>query len=152
MTESHESSSSVLTPSRPNGAGRRGLIMLVVGIIILIAVVTFLVYMIFSFPSNGSAWQAVFLTNGRTYFGQLVKQNSDIVVLQNVYYIQVQQPAPVEEGAQPQQPQLTLVNITEELHAPENEMKINWSHVLFMQKLSQDSQVVASIEELQQAK
>lgn len=145
--EKSETSSGVMPPKRPSTSGRKGLILLIVGIIILIAIVVFLVVSIFSFSSSKSSWHAVFLTNGRTYFGHVVKQNSTALVLQDVYYIQVQQLAPTEEGGQPQ-PQLSLVNISDELHSPENKMQINWSHVLFVQKLQKGSQVVNTIEQL----
>lgn len=146
--EKPETASDVLNPKKPDAVRRKGLILLIVGIIILIAIVVFLVYMIFSLPSAKSSWSAVFLTNGRTYFGQIAKQNSNVVVLQNVYYIQVQEMEPTEEGEQPQ-PQLSLVNVSDELHGPESEMQINWTHILFIQKLKQDSQVVATIEQQQ---
>lgn len=145
--EKSETSSGVLTPVRHGVAGQKGLILLIVGILILVAVVVFLFFTIFSSSSAGSSFYAVFLTNGRTYFGHIAKQNSNILVLRDVYYLQVQQLEPTEEGVQPQ-PQLSLVNVSDELHAPESEMTINWAHVLFLQKLQKESQVVSTIEQL----
>jgi len=85
--------------------GKRGVVLLVAGIIILAAIVVFLVVTIFVSPAKANNWYAVFLTNGRTYFGNIV------------------------------------------LHSPENEMQINRDHILYFQKLREDSQVVASIEQ-----
>lgn len=141
-----EGSSDVLTPKKSRAAGQKGFILLVVGIIILLAIVVFLVFTIFSSPFGKSGWHAVFLTNGQTYFGHIVKQNSNTVVLRNVYYIQVQQPEGAEEGEEPQ-PQLSLVSISDEFHGPEDEVQINWNHVLFVERLSKDSQVVTTLEQ-----
>ncbi|MDA2935869.1 hypothetical protein MYX06_01480 [Patescibacteria group bacterium AH-259-L05] len=144
MSETNE------TPGRtsqsPASGGRKGRVLLVLGIVILLIVVVVLVFTVFFLPSAKGAWYAVFLTNGRTYFGHIVKQNSEEVLLRDVYYIQVQQLEPTEEEEQPQ-PQLSLVSITDELHAPESEMRINREHVLFIEKLQGSSQVVATLEQ-----
>jgi len=127
--------------------GKKGLIPIVVGIIILVAIIAFLVVTIFISPTKGSAWSGVFLTNGRTYFGHIVKQNSQTVVLKDVYYLQVQQPPLNEEGVEPQ-PQITLVNVSDDFHNPESEMQISRAHILYVQKLKKDSQVVTTIKQL----
>ena len=133
----------------PKGSkcGKTGIIMLIVGVIILIGIITFLVYTVFSSTRGESSWSAVFLTNGRTYFGHVSRQTSDTLVLKDVYYLQVQQLAPQEEGGEPQ-PQLSIMSIVDELHSPENEMQINRNHVLFIEKLKKDSQVVTTIEQM----
>ncbi len=127
--------------------GKKGLVLLIVGIIVLVAIIAFLVMTIFVSPVKGSAWYGVFLTNGRTYFGHIVKQNSQTIVLRDVYYLQVQQVAPTEEGIEPQ-PQITVVSVEADLHNPENERQINRQHVLYVQKLAQDSQVISTIDQL----
>jgi len=144
MAETNEISGR--TSPSPASRRKKGLVLLVLGIVILLIVVVVLIFTIFILPSAQAPWYAVFLTNGRTYFGHIAKQNSEEVVLRDVYYIQVQQLEPTEEGEQPQ-PQLTLVGITDELHAPESEMRINREHVLFIQKLQGSSQVVATLEQ-----
>lgn len=127
--------------------GKKGLIPLILGIIVLIAIIAFLVVTIFSSPTKGNTWYGVFLTNGRTYFGQIVKQNSQAVVLKDVYYLQVQQTPLIEEGVEPQ-PQITLVNVSNDFHNPESEMQISRAHILYVQKLKKDSQVVTTIKQL----
>lgn len=140
-------SSGILSPKKSNAAGHKGLILLIVGIIVLIVVVVFLVLMVFP-SSKEASWHAVFLTNGQMYFGNIVKQNSNLVVLRNVYYLQVKQPAPAEEGKEQPQPQVSLVGISDEIHSPESEMEITRAHILFVEKLKKDSQIVTTIGQL----
>jgi len=130
--------------------GKKGLVLLIVGIIVLIAIIVFLVMTIFVSPVKGSTWYGVFLANGRTYFGHIVKQNSQTIVLQDVYYLQVQQVEPTEGGAEPPQPQISVVSIEADIHAPENEMQINLQHVLYVQKLAEDSQIISTIKQLKE--
>lgn len=95
--------------------------------------------------ASAKGWQAVFLTNGQVYFGKVNKQNSNVIVLRNIYYLQVaQSPQPAPEG-QDQQNNLSLVKLGNELHGPEDEMKINMEQVLFTEKLKGDSRVVQAI-------
>ena len=122
---------------------KTGLILLIIGIVLLIAVVVFLIFSILP-AQKAQVWQAVFLTNGQVYFGHVAKTTETSVVLRNVYYLQVQQLMP-KEGKEPQQ-QLTLVRLGQEMHGPENEMEINRAHILFVEKLRKDSQVVTTIE------
>ncbi|MBL7141480.1 hypothetical protein ISS21_00015 [Patescibacteria group bacterium] len=146
MPELIEKPEEVLKPKKKNIGGKKGVALLIVGIIILVIIIVFLVLTIFVSPIKGGAWYGVFLTNGRTYFGHIVKQNSQVVVLKDVYYLQVQQLAPTEEEQQPQS-QLSLVNVADELHGPESEMQISRTHILYIQKLKEDSQVAMTIEQ-----
>lgn len=145
MAETNETSH-MTASSVSSSSGKKGLVLLVIGILVLLIVVVVLVFTVFFLPSSGTSWYAVFLTNGRTYFGHIVKQSSEELVLRDVYYIQVQQLEPTEEEGQPQ-PQLSLVSITDELHAPESEMRINREHVLFIEQLQGSSQVVTTLEQ-----
>ena len=138
--------SELIEKSVGNVYKKKGIALLVVAIVVLVIIIVFLAFTIFVSPVDGGTWYGVFLTNGRTYFGHIVKQNSQVVVLRDVYYLQVQQLTPTEEG-QELQPQLSLVNISDELHSPESEMQISRSHVLYVQKLKESSQVVMTIEQ-----
>ena len=125
-----------------------GLLTLIVGIIILIILVIALFLVILKPAMNqNSSWSAVFLTNGRTYFGKIEKENTEFMTLNDVYYLQVQQAPPVAEGEEPQS-QLSLMSVGDEIHGPENFMRINKDHVLFIEELKADSSIVTSIEQL----
>ncbi len=129
---------------------KQGLFVLVVGIIILIVLVIVLTF-VFLKPAvnktSTSSWSAVFLTNGRTYFGKIEGEDTEFVTLNDVYYLQVQQAPPSVEGEEPQ-PQVSLMSVGDEIHGPEDSMRINKYHILFIEKLKANSSVVTSIEQL----
>jgi|SRR3989344_1448356 len=94
-------------------------------------------------------WQAVFLTNGQVYFGQVTNIGSDFVTLKNIYYLQVvtsqdtiAQPPDVQ--TQPEQ-RLTLIKLGNEIHGPRDEMMINRDHVVIVEDLKNDGRVVQAI-------
>ncbi|MEK7504772.1 MAG: hypothetical protein AAB589_00585 [Patescibacteria group bacterium] len=90
-----------------------------------------------------SKYQAVFLSNNQVYFGKLSNSNSNYPKLTDIYYLQVAQPL------QPSQPanNINLVKLGNELHGPSDGMKINRDHILFVEDLKADSQVVQAIEQ-----
>jgi hypothetical protein len=93
-------------------------------------------------------WQAVFLTNGQVYFGKVAKEDNNNVVLKDIYYLQVTQPLQTSGENQAQaktQNELSLVKLGNELHGPQDEMRINAEHVLFIEDLKSDSRVVKAI-------
>ncbi|OGL78089.1 hypothetical protein A3J43_04195 [Candidatus Uhrbacteria bacterium RIFCSPHIGHO2_12_FULL_54_23] len=104
---------------------------------------------------EGEPWQAVFLSNGQVYFGHLGDEGSQYATLEEVYYLQVQQPLQQATGTttgqvigvqQPNaQQQLVLIKFGTELHGPEDRMVINRDHILFWEDLKPDSTVVRSI-------
>lgn len=126
-------------------------------ILLLLIVVFVVVYLLTGMKQEGSGavsyekgdWQAVFLDNGQVYFGKVDNDMSDPVIVKEIYYLQVVQPLQqVEEGqtpAQPQQPQLSLVKLGNELHGPTDAMRLNRAHVLFVEDLKPESRVVEAI-------
>lgn len=95
-----------------------------------------------------SGWQAVFLTNGQVYFGQVLKDNDSTVILKNVYYLQVQQQAQLAQDQTQNtaaQSNLSLVKLGNELHGPTDKMLINKMQVLFIEDLKNESKVVEAI-------
>ena len=91
-------------------------------------------------------WQAVFLTNGQVYFGRVKKQNNNEIVVEDIYYLQVVRPLQQGDSAPAEgQGELTLVKLGNELHKPTDKMYINRQHVLFMEDLKDDSNVVQAI-------
>ena len=143
MSEQMNSSQNDSFHSNRSRSSKKGLAFLLVGIIILLAVIAFLVVQIVSSATTkDNQWDAVSLTNGRTYFGHVTKETSEKLVLENVYYFQVSQ-VQNEEGET--QPQASLQSIKGEMHGPTDKMEINRDHVLFVEELSQNSQVMAAL-------
>lgn len=141
-------------PIMPKKSGLGGKIVAAVVVIAVILIGLFLVskytnWNILNVNKENAAatgWQAVFLTNGQVYFGKITKENSKIIVLADIYYLQVaQSPQPAPEGGQQNQQSLSLVKLGNELHGPKDAMKINMSQVLFTEALKGDSKVVDAI-------
>lgn len=104
-------------------------------------------------PSS-KPYQAIFLTNGQVYFGKITKQTKIETTLTDIYYLQVQQPLQPPPSAQAAggkpavEPQIQLVKLGSELHKPKDQMVINNDHILFVEEVEQDGQVVQGIERL----
>jgi hypothetical protein len=96
--------------------------------------------------SKPSQWQAVFLSNGQVYFGKLSDEGSQFITLEQIYYLQVQQNGTSTASPDPNQQQISLVKLGNELHGPVDSMRINREHVLFIEKMKSDAKVVEAIE------
>ena len=90
-------------------------------------------------PSLGSArYQAVFLSNGQTYFGHYVDRLGPYAKIENAFYIQ-QTPAANENAAATSK----IVRRGNELHEPEPFVLLPKSAILFVEDLRTDSSVAA---------
>ncbi|MDP9246208.1 MAG: hypothetical protein M3O64_06075 [Chloroflexota bacterium] len=81
-----------------------------------------------------SAYQAVFLTNGSTYFGKLQPQGEDWFLLSDVFYLSSTE----QGGAQ-------LIKRGSESQGPKEPMIIPTQQILFIENLRDDGDVVAAI-------
>lgn len=98
------------------------------------------------FKIRNETYSAVFLTNGQVYFGKMITNNKSEIILNNVYYIQINEGATREEMNQTlNQTRFNLVKLGNELHGPTDELFINKSQVVFYEYLRDDSKVVESI-------
>ncbi len=102
-----------------------------------------------TFPAtSGDSYQAVFLTNGQVYFGNLREANREYLVLEDIYYLQVSQNLQPAEGEP--QTDITLVKLGNELHGPEDTMYIPKGQVIFWENMKADSAVVQVINQLKE--
>lgn len=138
---------------------KKGGVLKVIFVIIIIAVILLVgLYLVSKYTSlnvlnvnktsaQATGWHAVFLSNGQVYFGKIAEQNSDTLVLTDIYYLQVtSQIQPADQAAQQQQQQnVSLVKLGNELHGPKDSMNINVAHVLFTEELKPDSKVVDAV-------
>jgi hypothetical protein len=129
----------------PVDALRRIFVMLliVIGIILLILVVRTQLFRagISTLFAPGVAevidrqlYQAVFLSNGSTYFGRLEQQGDEWFVLTDVYYLSATEdsaPQLIKRGSEPQ--------------GPREPMIIPQANVLFIENLRADSEIVTAI-------
>jgi len=95
----------------------------------------------FTLPSLGRGeYQAIFLTNGQTYFGRYYDRIGAYAKIEDVYYLQQTQ------GATPDQaPDTKLVRRGKELHAPAARMLVPKSAILFVEDLSPSSAIAQFI-------
>lgn len=80
------------------------------------------------------AYQAVFLTNGSTYFGKLQEQGDQWFVLSDVFYLSSTE----ESGTQ-------LIKRGSEPQGPREPMLIPKQQVLFIENLRDDAEIVTAI-------
>ena len=81
-----------------------------------------------------NGYQAVFLTNGSTYFGKLQPQGEDWFLLSDVFYLSSTE----QGGAQ-------LIKRGSESQGPKEPMIIPTQQILFIENLRDDGDVVAAI-------
>jgi hypothetical protein len=80
------------------------------------------------------AYQAVFLTNGSTYFGKLQQQGDEWFLLEDAFYLLASE----QSGTQ-------LIKRGSEPQGPKDPMIIPRSQVLFIENLRDDSEIVTTI-------
>lgn len=91
--------------------------------------------------------QAVFLTNGQVYFGDLGVVNDDFIELNGIYYLNVSQQVQPKDDKAAQNQSISLVKLGCELHGPIDQMIINREQVTFWENLKSDGQVAKAIDE-----
>jgi hypothetical protein len=83
---------------------------------------------------DGSSYQAVFLTNGATYFGKLQPQGDEWFLLSDAFYISAS-----DDGA------TQLIKRGNEAQGPKEPMIIPQDQILFIENLRDDSEIVTLI-------
>jgi len=105
-------------------------------LIVFIAALLFTQWWDFTLPSLGRGeYQAVFLTNGQTYFGRYYDRFGAYAKIEDVYYLQQTQ------ASADQAPDTKLVRRGKELHAPAARMLVPKSAILFVEDLSSSSSI-----------
>ena len=97
--------------------------------------------------AGASDYQAVFLTNGQVYFGQLSNRSATYLTLTNVYYLPGKTNA--QSDSEAGQAEVSLIKLGKELHGPTDKMEIPRSSILFIEDLRSDSKVVKAIGDYQ---
>lgn len=94
-------------------------------------------------------FQAIFLTNGQTFFGKMTGLGSAYVTISDAYRIQqaTASPTPGDTAA----PQFSLVDTEKSLEGPEDTLQLASSQILFWENLKDDSKVVDAIKKSKDA-
>lgn len=95
-----------------------------------------------SAPVSDNEWQALYLTSGQVYYGRLTDEKGQFFKLADVYTIQMA-PAGQDKAKSPSRP--TLVKVGNELVGSVDEISVNREHILFIQNLKKEAQVVQGI-------
>jgi hypothetical protein len=110
---------------------------IVIALLVLVGVFLLVEWWDFALPSAGGArYQAVFLSNGQTYFGHYIDRLGPYVKVENAFYIQ-QTPAQDEQTPASSK----IVRRGNELHHPSSFVLIPKSAILFTEDLRSDSPV-----------
>jgi hypothetical protein len=92
--------------------------------------------------------QAVFLTNGQVYFGNIHNINGKYIDMTNIYYLNVSQSVqPDQKTSTGTNNSVSLVKLGCELHGPTDQMIINRDQVTFWENLKSDGQVAKAIQQ-----
>jgi hypothetical protein len=118
-------------------AHRRRLRDVAIALTVFIAALFFTQWWDFTVPAIGRAqYQAVFLTNGQTYFGRYYDRIGAYAKIEDVYYLQD------VTGTDPNATQQTrIVRRGHELHDPASRMLIPKSAILFVEDLTDTSPI-----------
>jgi len=95
-------------------------------------------------------WQAVFLENGQVYFGQIIAEKENELVLKNIYYYPENFLNYLQGGEERQLSDLSIIKLGTELHGPEDQMIINRSFVMFVENLKENSKILQTIKKYQE--
>jgi hypothetical protein len=109
----------------------------VLSLAIFLAAFFFIQWWDFTIPALGRGeYQAVFLTNGQTYFGRYYDRIGAYNKIEDVYYLQS---TPAADSTQPADTR--LLRRGKELHAPSSRMLVPRSAILFVEDLSDASPI-----------
>ena len=91
------------------------------------------------------SYQAVFLTSGQAYFGNITEITDEYIIMKKPFSIKVQQKQ-TDEDAQVSQSEIKLLSIEDEFYQPEGYMLIEKNAILFIEELKDSSQIIEIIE------
>ena len=112
--------------------------------VLLVAILTtfFVVKVMWSAPRlDSSKYQAVFLDDGKVFFGKLKNTDGAYITLENAYYTKSTQTSNGSTNSD----QTALLKVGSESYGPEESIQISRSKILFWQNLSEEGQVAKAI-------
>lgn len=92
--------------------------------------------------ANEPVRQAVFLTNGQVYFGEIEKENDKYLVLRGIYYLKTQDQLNPNTNSDKK---ISIIKLGDELHGPQDRMFINRDQVLFYEPMKPNSKINEAI-------
>lgn len=100
------------------------------------------------YKHNPSTFFSLFLSNDQVYFGRIVEETSDTIVLKDVYYLKTTSSdlttqTNLNEGTV--SAKLSLVKLGKELHRPKDQIFINRQHVIYYEEMGDESPIIENI-------
>ena len=95
-------------------------------------------------------WQAVFLNNNQVFFGHVVSEDENKLVLREIYY--PQKPLILQQQSEQQPSDFTIVKFGGEIYGTEDEMVVNRENILYVANIKEESKIVAAIRKYQEKK
>lgn len=115
-------------------------------IVIIVCTSVFFGYKYFVNRNNyNNPYVAVFLSNGQVYFGKIVSNKNNEMVLNNVYYLKDVESGANQDVTQSITKQLSIIKLGTEIHGPTDFIFINKQNILFYEELRDNSKVVETI-------
>jgi hypothetical protein len=93
---------------------------------------------------SSDKFTAVFMESGQVYFGKVEKEDSNYISIKQVYYLQFSDNI-AGSDLNSSDNNFTLIKRGNELHGPEDVMKINKDYIIFTEDLRSDSKVLGVI-------
>jgi hypothetical protein len=113
------------------------ILLFIIGVGILGGVARF----IYQVAGPDNEYKAVVLTSGDVYFAKVSDSFGRYLTLRDIFYPQVAQ------TVQGQQPEVRIIKFGGEIHGPQDEIQVNREHVIMIQPLRSDSQVIETIDQ-----
>jgi hypothetical protein len=135
--------SRLMSIGRIQGRAKWSQILVVLAILLLFVTLSTFAIVKISYVMPGiqqNKYQAVFLDDGKVFFGDLVNRDGEYVMLENAYYTKSAN-AGSDDGSQ-----TALIKVGSESYGPDNSLMISRSKIQFWQNLREDSQVSKAIE------
>lgn len=92
-----------------------------------------------SASSAPKGYIAIYLTNGKVYFGKIEQLDSEEPVMSDVFFLNATKVADALEA------EFQLVRLADQFQAPVDRLTLTRDHVLYWEELSDDSKVVQAI-------
>lgn len=118
-------------------------IVLIILVVIGLGTASYFLFKIKANADQNPRRQAIFLTNGQVYFGQLVSQDKDFITIKDIYYLKTQDQ--LDGSTATEDKKIALIKLGEELHGPEDIMRINIGQVVYYEDMKDDSKINEAI-------
>jgi hypothetical protein len=145
--------------SKKNASRRKtilsALVIVIVSLVIIVGLMIFISQKNTSKNLQSNSYHAIYLNNGKVYFGKIDAQQEDFLHLKDIYYIELEDNKESDDAqtnetesnknSASEEPELKLIKRGNEIHQPKDEMLIPQNSITFIEEIRSDSRVLAAI-------